>query len=189
MSIKEIHFDLTDLTLESLKPQEGFKCVVRLSTSVWSDNRGIHSKRSILYLKKKCVGFNIVKEDVSNIGADFVLKNITNIDECVDGIYQVITCDEQRDFETGYVEDYNYYLIPYEEVCQKCNETKMTYSEPTEDMEEWGDAWVYCNQHRRVHKTGWCTVKPGNKICICSGNKSEEHAEKLFTHFKESIED
>jgi hypothetical protein len=46
----------------------------------------------------------------------------------------------------------------------------------TEDFKEFGDAWVYCNQHQRAHKTGWCTVSARNKVALCSGEKSEEEA-------------
>ncbi|MFA7218976.1 MAG: hypothetical protein WC119_00425 [Synergistaceae bacterium] len=51
-------------------------------------------------------------------------------------------------------------------------------SKKTDDFKEWGDAWVYCNQHLRVHKTGWCTVSVNNKVCVCSGEKTEDEAEK-----------
>jgi len=46
----------------------------------------------------------------------------------------------------------------------------------TEDFKEWGDAWVYCNQHLRPHKTGWCTVGLRNKVCVCAGNRDESEA-------------
>lgn len=49
-------------------------------------------------------------------------------------------------------------------------------NEQTDDFREWGDAWVYCNQHLRPHKTGWCTVDVRNKVCLCSGEKSGQEA-------------
>lgn len=37
-------------------------------------------------------------------------------------------------------------------------------SEVTEDEKKFGrDAWVYCSQHLRPHRTGWCTVHVGSK--------------------------
>ena len=48
--------------------------------------------------------------------------------------------------------------------------------EKIEDYQEWGDAWVYCNQHFSVHKTGWCTVGVSNKVCLCSKEKTIEEA-------------
>ncbi len=35
----------------------------------------------------------------------------------------------------------------------------------TEDAIAFGvHTWVYCNQHRNVHQTGWCTVSPRDKL-------------------------
>lgn len=48
----------------------------------------------------------------------------------------------------------------------------------TEDYQEWGDAWVYCNQHLRPHKTGWCTVDVRDKVCLGNCDMSEEDAYK-----------
>jgi len=40
----------------------------------------------------------------------------------------------------------------------------MTERVPTEDEATFGpDTWVYCDQHRRPHTTGWCTVPARNK--------------------------
>ena len=48
--------------------------------------------------------------------------------------------------------------------------------ENTEDYKKWGDAWVYCDQHLRVHKTGWCGVGTHNKVFLCPGDTSQEEA-------------
>jgi hypothetical protein len=38
-------------------------------------------------------------------------------------------------------------------------------SEEQPDVEAFGrDVWVYCNQHMKVHLTGWCSVSPRDKI-------------------------
>lgn len=55
--------------------------------------------------------------------------------------------------------------------------------ELTEDFKEWGDAWVYCNQHLAAHKTGWCSVGVRNKVCLCAGDKTEEEAVKKCLDF------
>lgn len=55
--------------------------------------------------------------------------------------------------------------------------------QPTADIKEWGDAWVYCNQHLYVHKTGWCSVGIEDKVCLYSGQHTFEEAimkAKLF---------
>lgn len=87
------------------------RCVVRVKTTTWADNRGLHTKKSLTFLRRQCKGFNILAEDASAIGAEEVLPRILNLDEVEDGIYEVVVCNESRDFETGYVDDYDYKLV------------------------------------------------------------------------------
>ena len=89
-------------------------CVVRISTTTWADRRGLHTKKSLLFLRRKCTGYNMIEEEVSAIGAEDALKNIINLDECGDGNYEVIVCNEKHDWESGHVDDYNLKLIPLE---------------------------------------------------------------------------
>jgi len=88
-------------------------CVVRLTTSCWHDTNGVHINKTLRFLKRQCVGYNILYEDCSMVGAEEVVKRITNLDKCEDGIYQVTTCNESHDWETPHIlEDYDYELIP-----------------------------------------------------------------------------
>jgi hypothetical protein len=91
------------------------RTVVRLITNMWSDNRGLHFKKTINFLKRQCCGFNIAEEDISNMGADFVIEGIVNLHSVKDGVYDLIVCNQQTDWETGYVEDYDYMLVPSED--------------------------------------------------------------------------
>jgi hypothetical protein len=100
-----------DFNLNPQSSEPTSKCVVRLKTSVWNDSRGIHIKKDITYLRRKSFGFNILEEDVSNIGPEFVVSDIINLNSCSDGIYEVVICNESHDWETGYVDAYNYKLI------------------------------------------------------------------------------
>lgn len=91
------------------------KCIVRLTTCCWSDSNGLHMKKSLRYLKRKCTGYNILYEDDQNIGTDGVIDHIDNLWDCKDGVYEVVTCNEWVAWETpGTIEDYDYKLIPYE---------------------------------------------------------------------------
>ena len=90
------------------------RCVVRLRTTVWSDKNGLHLKKSLTFLRRLCIGFNILEEDSGAIGAEEVLPKIENIDGCKDGIYVVVACNERHDWESGYVDDYDYRLVPLE---------------------------------------------------------------------------
>jgi len=99
-----------DLTCE-LNPQEHEnKCVVRLKTSTWSDKRGVYLKKSITYLRRLSKGYLILEEDTKNIDTE-VIEGIINLDECSDGVYVVVTCNERYDWETGYIDSYDYKLV------------------------------------------------------------------------------
>ena len=106
-----------NLTLDELssavteKEQKNI-CMVRVKTSMWSDARGAYIKKSLMFLRRKCKGFNVLEEDISAVGAEDVLPRIMNLSECGDGIYRLITCNESRDWETGYIDDYDYKLLP-----------------------------------------------------------------------------
>lgn len=89
------------------------RCVVRLTTSMWRDTRGVHFRKSLMFLRRKSKGFQILEEDVDMIGAEEVVPRVVNLCEADDGIYEVIVCGEQRDWETGQVEEYSYKLVPF----------------------------------------------------------------------------
>ena len=58
----------------------------------------------------------------------------------------------------------------------------------TEDYLTFGDCWVYCNQHLRPHKTGWCTVSVKDKIKLEAKNEQDAYDEcngkrlKIYGH-------
>ena len=92
--------------------KERNRCVVRLRTTAWGDGRGLHIKRSLTYLRRQCVGHNGLQEDASAIGAEQAVTLITNLDQCPDGLYEVVVCDVLRDWETGYIDGWRYKLAP-----------------------------------------------------------------------------
>ena len=91
---------------------EATRTVVRLTRSFWCDPAGAYQRLSIRYLKRQCRGFNIFAEDCSMIGADDVMPRITNLEQCKDGVYELVTCNEHRDYESGHVEEWDYKLAP-----------------------------------------------------------------------------
>ena len=58
---------------------------------------------------------NFLKSDIDNIGAFSVVNNIENLNEVMDGLYSVVMCNVRKDWESGYIEDYDYKLVPYQE--------------------------------------------------------------------------
>lgn len=88
------------------------RVVVRIRTTAWKDHCGMYTKKSLSFARRQCEGHNYVEEDLSCIGAEETLQRITNLDACQDGLYEVAICNESRDWETGYVDDYGYELRP-----------------------------------------------------------------------------
>lgn len=91
------------------------RCTVRIKTNAWTDKRGLHMKKSLVFLRRHCEGFNDLEEDARAIGAEEVLPRILNLGQCKDGIYEVVICNESRDYETGYIDDYDYRLVTAKE--------------------------------------------------------------------------
>lgn len=89
-------------------------CIVRIKTSYWKDDKGIHYKKDINWLKRRCVGYNILREDAANLDVDQIVDSIENLHSVKDGIYKVVTTNEVRDYWTGYIEEYGYKLIKVE---------------------------------------------------------------------------
>ena len=84
------------------------RCVVKLETTMWHDKRAIHHKRSISFLKRKCKGHNVIKEDCEVSGAWDILSRINNLMCSNDGVYEIIVCNEENEY-------WDYMLIPYVE--------------------------------------------------------------------------
>lgn len=87
------------------------KCTVRLTTSYYSRGDSYVYQRNIRVLKKETT-FDLLAEETSAVGVDEALQNILNLNECEDGVYHLVVCNELRDIETGYIDDWNFELIP-----------------------------------------------------------------------------
>ena len=86
--------------------------IVRLKTTAYKDKRGaIHRKTSIIPMRRLSVGYSLVDEDADQIGADEIFPRIENLNECKDGLYQVVMVNISRDWETGTIDDYDYRLV------------------------------------------------------------------------------
>lgn len=110
---QETRSGLSDLTVKLAADAPKNVCVVKLATTTWADKRGLHIKKSLTYLRRKCSGYNALEEEVSATGADDTARIIINLDECVDGIYEVVICNETHDWESGHVNGYEFKLIPF----------------------------------------------------------------------------
>ena len=97
------------------KEEDFIELVFRITTNQYHDDNGVYYKRSLKYLKRKCHGFNILDEDCANCSAEEVIPRIVNFHTVKDGIYTVDTVNHKYDFESGYLDDYDYKLVEYKE--------------------------------------------------------------------------
>lgn len=104
------------ILLDNTPSKQKSRCVVRLRTSYWASKDRINIKKELIFLRRRSVGYPLLYEDLDATGAEDVVVRITNLDQCSDGIYEVHTCNEYRDRETGYIDDYDYVLVPYEDL-------------------------------------------------------------------------
>lgn len=106
--------NMLDELMDKCEATDNSICTVRLKTSYWSDSNGVYTKKSLTYLRRKSQGYNLLKEEVSAVGAEDAVKIIENLYDCEDGIYEVVVCNERRDWEAGYIDQYDFKLVRVE---------------------------------------------------------------------------
>ena len=106
--IEDIGAPVTPLAKSSDKPI----CTVRITTSQWSDKRGLSQRRDIRYMQQLSRGFNILQDEAQQVGATEAIQKLLDLHTYEDGLYEITTCNESRDWETGYIDDYDFRLIP-----------------------------------------------------------------------------
>ena len=87
------------------------RLIVMVTTSNYLSGNKMVSKRELYPLKRKSqLSFHDMFPDPIEC-----MNSITNFHEVDEGIYEVIMINESRDWETGYLDDWEYKLIPYKE--------------------------------------------------------------------------
>lgn len=94
--------------------QEEIDCIVRIKTTTWFDKSGLHVRKDIRTMKRLSQGFDFFTDECQQIGAEDALSMLTNLDKCEDGLYHVVIINEQRDWESGHIDSYEFKLIPLE---------------------------------------------------------------------------
>ena len=84
-------------------------CIVRVSTSYWSDGESINCKRTIRRLKRKSSGNVFDRID----DAEEEARLIKGFHSVEDGIYHLKVVNVSYDIESGYADDWDYELVPY----------------------------------------------------------------------------
>jgi len=90
--------------------------VVRLKTEYYQKSNGeLVLAKSIKTMKRLSDGLDMLAEEVSNVGAEDFLKLIVNLNDCEDGLYHISITNISKDIETGYLDDFDFILLPYKE--------------------------------------------------------------------------
>lgn len=104
--------NLDALTIDPAPNRPEHRLVVRLKTTAFRTKRGYKFQISLERSAKHSFGHDILDEEFSNIDGDAVM-GIVNLAECMDGLYEVVACNESRDWETGYIDSYDLKLVPF----------------------------------------------------------------------------
>lgn len=102
--------DSVSLLLKT-KPKPVNKVVGRIVTSSWINERGIHSKKEFIFLKRLSSGHNFIQDE----DWEYIIKNIVNWNTVSDGTYEIIVINVSHDCESGIVDGWEYQLIPYKD--------------------------------------------------------------------------
>lgn len=89
------------------------RTVLKITTSSWWGEAGFYVTRAFRFRKKLSRPPYYIEEDYQQSSVQEVLKRIINLD-CPDGLYEVKEVNIVRDWETGQIEDWKYYLVPFD---------------------------------------------------------------------------
>lgn len=102
------------IEIEDNKIEEPKLFVRVIKTAYISKNGCEYNYQTKLRVLRKLSNFDHpFFEDCQNTSIKDVLDRIINLDDVDGGIYQVITCNYSRDWETGYIDDWDYKLVSY----------------------------------------------------------------------------
>lgn len=107
----------TKLTFENETKKDRIPVVVRLRTAYYYKSGSYCKTKSLTFLKRKSdpEKLNCLDDEVSCSGIDLFIDSIVNLDSCPDGLYEIHYINLNRDWETGYIDDWEYKLIPYDD--------------------------------------------------------------------------
>ncbi len=87
-------------------------CVVKVETEAYKRGDKYFFGKSLRVVKTKST-FDLLEEEVSNVGIVDALEYILNLDQCEAGLYYLTTCNISTDWETGCVDGWDLKLVPY----------------------------------------------------------------------------
>ena len=93
---------------------KSFNCVVKVQTEAYKRGETYFYGKSLRVIKR-LTDLDVISEDVSNIGTKEALENILNLSNLKDGTYCVVVVNRSYDIESGYLDGWNWGLVPYKE--------------------------------------------------------------------------
>lgn len=103
-------FGIGDDPKKELPPVQIF----RLRTTAYhTDKSGLVCTKTLRRILRQSKGFHWFEEDIANIGADEVVRNVTNLLTAPDGIYVLtpVNCS----YDDGHLDDYDWKLVPLQD--------------------------------------------------------------------------
>lgn len=102
--------DIINFDKEQVKPV----LVVRVDKNFYRNKSGeFVSQTKLRVMKKLSFLSNVFEEDFSCCGPEDTIDRIVNLYEVKPGLYEMITVNQTTDWETGYIDGWDYLLIPY----------------------------------------------------------------------------
>lgn len=94
--------------------KDGNRCVVKVQSEAYKRGDTYFYGKSIRVLQK-LTSYDLLKDECDNIGIYDGLENIINLQNVEDGRYYLEAVNISRDCETGYIDDWDFKLIPFQD--------------------------------------------------------------------------
>ncbi len=85
--------------------------VVRVTTSSYISGSKFKTVKEVRTMKRLSTGFDLLSEEMSNMGSDFYIENLNTVD---DGLYILRMYNMSYDWETNHLDSYDLTLEPFE---------------------------------------------------------------------------
>lgn len=90
------------------------KCIVKVQTEAYKRGDTYFYGKSIRVLQKLTT-YDVLRDECDNVGICDGLENILNLNSVKDGKYYLQPINISKDIETGYIDDWDFKLIPFDE--------------------------------------------------------------------------
>lgn len=107
---------IDELLMSDAKKSENeeYRVVIRVTTCYWKSVNGFHSRKDCV-IRKRLSGkaHSWLDDEIDGCGVDIFMEHLIGLDTCKDGLYEIVSCNVSRDWETGYIDGCDWKLIPW----------------------------------------------------------------------------